>query len=302
MPMTEKPVAQRIIGRCLRQLREQQGMTLEALAAQADISYQYLSGIENGKENFTISVLESLAGALSLPVKALISLAYAESDLVEAPTVNSAYFRANVPLPEGLSIAHLEAAMNQAQVIFHRINRNLLFEVGKPLQAFIQSNNFSGLVSNIFADALNDQSPYKHNHAQRYPDLINTAANSGRGEGLEVKATINLTKGGESHNGHSGWHTIACYEVDDRGDINFTLVMFADLKGHQAAEPDWEYVKSVVNIETGSQRTETYITNLFGKTKLRDGSVYLNPIKVSYRRWRQARRNNEAAPPWSIFS
>jgi hypothetical protein len=77
--------------------------------------------------------------------------------------------------------------------------------------------------------------------------------------------------------------------------------MFADLNGHQTAEPDWEYVKSTVNVETGSQRTETYITNLFGKTKLRDGSVYLDSTKVNYRRWRQARRNNDVAPYWSIF-
>ncbi|WP_158623585.1 hypothetical protein, partial [Corallococcus sp. CA053C] len=123
----------------------------------------------------------------------------------------------------------------------------------------------------------------------------------GEGEGLEVKATVNLTKGGESHNGHSGWHVIVCYEINERWDVNFTLIMFANLNGHQTSEPDWEYVKSTVNVQTGSQRTETYTTNLFGKTKLRDGSVYLDPTKVNYRRWRQARRSNEAAPSWSIF-
>ncbi len=299
--MTERQRSQQLIGRYIRQLREQKGMTLEELASEAGISYQYLSGIETGKENFTISVLEALADALRFPIRTIVSLAYEAMDVIETPRANPACFRANVPLPEGLNTAHLEAAMNQAQTMFHRINRNLMLEVGKPIQAFIQSNNFSGLVSNIFADALNDQSPYKHNHHQRYPDLFNQLANNGRGEGLEVKATINVTKGGESHNGHSGWHTIVCYEINEKWDIDFTLIMFADLNGHQTAEPDWEYVKSTVNVETGSQRTETYITNLFGKTKLRDGSVYLDPQKVSYRRWRQARRNNEAAPPWSIF-
>ncbi len=299
--MTERQIAQRLIGRYIRQLREQKGMTLEELASEAGISYQYLSGVENGKENFTISVLESVANALQLPIRTIVSLAYEEMNAIAAPRANPNYFRANVPLPEGLEIDHLEAAMNQAQVMFHRINRNLMIEVGKPIQAFIQSNNFSGLVSNIFADALNDQSPYKHNHHQRYPDLVNQSANHGTGEGLEVKATVNVTKGGESHNGHSGWHTIVCYEINERWDIDFTLIMFADLNGHKTAEPDWEYVKSTVNVETGSQRTETYITNLFGKTKLRDGSVYLDSTKINYRRWRQARRNNDVAPSWSIF-
>ncbi len=299
--MTERQIAQRLIGRYIRQLREQKGMTLEELASEAGISYQYLSGVENGKENFTISVLESVANALQLPIRTIVSLAYEEMNAIAAPRANPNYFRANVPLPEGLEIDHLEAAMNQAQVMFHRINRNLMIEVGKPIQAFTQSNNFSGLVSNIFADALNDQSPYKHNHHQRYPDLVNQSANHGTGEGLEVKATVNVTKGGESHNGHSGWHTIVCYEINERWDIDFTLIMFADLNGHKTAEPDWEYVKSTVNVETGSQRTETYITNLFGKTKLRDGSVYLDSTKINYRRWRQARRNNDVAPSWSIF-
>ncbi len=299
--MAEQRIAQQLIGRYIRQLREQREMTLEELALEAGISYQYLSGIETGKENFTISVLEAVAKALRFPVKTIVSMAYEEVDLIKVPKANSAYFRANVPLPEGLEIDHVEAAMNQAQAMFHRINCNLMLEVGKPIQDFIQSNNFSGLVSNIFADALNDQSPYKHNHDQRYPDLVNRSANAGRGEGLEVKATTKVTKGGESHNGHSGWHTIACYEINEECDINFTLIMFADLNGHQTAEPDWEYVKSTVNVKTGSQRTETYITNLFGKTKLRDGSVYLDPTKINYRRWRQARRENKSIPSWSIF-
>jgi transcriptional regulator with XRE-family HTH domain len=300
--MAARQIAQQLIGRYIRQLREQKGMTLEELASEAGISYQYLSGIETGKENFTISVFEAVANALQFPVRTIVSLAYEATDAIEVPKANPAYFRANVPLPEGLEIEHIEAAMNQAQAMFHRINCNLMIEVGKPIQAFIQSNNFSGLVSNIFADALNDQSPYKHNHHQKYPDLVNQSANDGEGEGLEVKATINVTKGGESHNGHSGWHTIVCYEINEKWDIDFTLIMFANLNGHQTAEPDWEYVKSTVNVETGSQRTETYITNLFGKTKLRDGSVYLDPTKVNYRRWRQARRGNEPIPPWSIFS
>ncbi len=57
---------------------------------------------------------------------------------------------------------------------------------------------------------------------------------------------------------------------------------------------------SRVNEITGSQRTETYITNLAGTTKLRDGSVYLDPAQVDWSRWRQDRRTR-AVPPWSIF-
>jgi len=296
--MDSNPTAQYLIGRCVRSLREERSLTLEKLALEAGISYQYLSGIEHGKENFSVVVLESLASALGIPLKTLISLAYGDIECRNYPKVNPKFFRNSVPLPQDLTISQLELAMNQAQEMIHRINRNLISEVGKPLQSFIQGNNFSGLVSNIFSDALSDKSQYKHNHEQRYPDLINRSANVG----LEVKATIHITKGGESHNGHSGWHTVTCYEITEDHDMTFTYVMFAYLNGYQSEEPDWEYRGSRVNEATGSRRTETYITNLYGKTKLRDGSVYMDLNKVNHSRWQVKRRSGVITPPWSIFA
>jgi len=291
--------AQELIGACLRSIRERRGLTLESLAGQAGVTYQYLSSLERGKENFSIQVLERLATALQSSLKAIVIQAYEDIECLEAPKVNSAYFHPNVPLPEGLTLPQLEAALNQTQSIFNLINRNMLLEVGRPLRDFIQGNNFSGLVSNIFSDAMDANSPYKHNHDQRYPDLINKAANDGYGVGLEVKATINVGKGGESHNGHSGWHTVVCYEITDAG-IQFIHVMFAVLNGHMEQDPDWQYLGSRENSETGSRRTETYTTVLKGTTKLRDGTVFLDPNKVNFKRWRQDRAG--AIPAWSIFA
>ena len=68
--------AVKIIGEEIREQREHRGWTLEGLAANADISYQYLSGIETGKENFSIRILEKIAGALEMPIVTLISSAY----------------------------------------------------------------------------------------------------------------------------------------------------------------------------------------------------------------------------------
>lgn len=291
--------AQELVGACLRSIREQRGLTLESLAAQAGVTYQYLSSLERGKENFSIQVLERLATALQSSLKAIIIEAFEDVPHLQAPKVDPAFFRPNVPLPEDLTLLHLEAALNQTQSILGLINRNMLLEVERPLRDFIQGNNFSGLVSNIFSDAMDANSPYKHNHDQRYPDLINKAANNGYGIGLEVKATINLGKGGESYNGHSGWHTVVCYEITDTG-IRFIHVMFAVLNGHMEQDPDWQYLGSRENSETGSRRTETYTTVLKGTTKLRDGTVFLDPDKVNFKRWRQERSGT--IPPWSIFA
>lgn len=291
----DKNEAQTLIGKAVRALREQQRLTLEQLAPKAGITYQYLSGLENGRENFTINVLERLSGALNLPLKSLVHLAYEQSASLQAARVNGDHFRRCVPLPGSLSFEMLEDSMNRTQAIFWMLNKNMLSEVGRPLQDLIQGNNFSGLVSNVFSDAMDQCTVFKHNHHQRYPDLICSTTQTG----LEVKATTKIGKGGESHNGHSGWHTIICFDRNDSG-IEFVHVMFAVLNGHQEPDADWKYVGSRVNQDTGSRRTETYNTTGTGTTKLRDGSAFLNPLKVNYRRWRPQRTGT--IPDYSIFA
>jgi transcriptional regulator with XRE-family HTH domain len=291
---------QAIIGACLRLFREKAGLTQEALALQAGISYQYLSGIETGRENFTIQVLDRLTTVLNVPLRSLIATAYDNAAGTRPPRVNPAFFRRHVPLPDELTLAHLEATLNHTQEIIHRINRNMQRESGCTLQSLIQGNNFSGLVSNILSNSFDSCSPYKHNHDQRYPDLINPYANRGQGEGLEIKTTINIGKGGESHNGHDGWHVIACYNFIENGDIQFVHVMFASLVNHRHELPDWKYVGSKVNETTGSRRTETFTTTSTGTTKLRDGSTYLDPSKVNFSRWRHDK--TRPIPKFSIWA
>ena len=97
--------------------------------------------------------------------------------------------------------------------------------------------------------------------------------------GLEVKASNKPLKGGEGHNGHSGWHIIVCYKLLQNGDIEFTQVEIADLIGYEYDNSDWKYQGSQRN-SNNSQRTETYITTNIGTAKLRDGSLYLNPNEV----------------------
>jgi len=290
------------IGSFVRRLREQKNLTQDELASRTGITYQYLSGLENGRENFSIGILESLGTALGCPVPQLVAGAFASPSATATVEVNPKYFRPQVPLPPGLKASHLQRAMNETQRIVLLINANLLVSGAKPLPEYIQGNNFSGLVSNILCDAIHENSPYKHNSDQAYPDLINAKAiEKGKPVGLEVKSTIQIGKGGESHNGHSGWHLIACFAIDEKtGNIRFLHIMLAVLNGHNQPEPDWVYVGSKVNADTGSRRTETYNTTLIGTTKLRDGSAYLDPTAINFKRWRQGRRG--AVPPYSIFA
>jgi transcriptional regulator with XRE-family HTH domain len=65
-------LVQQRIGARIRELRKRRGLRLEDLSERAGISYQYLSGIENGRENFSIRVLDRIAGALKISLRSLI--------------------------------------------------------------------------------------------------------------------------------------------------------------------------------------------------------------------------------------
>ena len=282
------------LGLAIRAHRESLQLSQEKLAERANITYQYLSAIENGRENFTVGVLESLATALGIRLPALVAAAYEQTQQdADYPRVNLAYLR-DVPLPPDLTLHHVATSLNETQRVVRLLNQPLVDVSGRALPNYIQANNFSGIVSNILSDAFDRSTPYKHNHDQRYPDLVHDSW------GLEIKTTIQVGKGGESHNGHSGWHLVACFKVDpDSGDILFIHAMFANLIGHTHPDSDWKYVGSKVDSASGSQRTETYNTTGIGTTKLRDGSAYLDPDAISYKRWRP--QHTGPIPEHSIF-
>lgn len=290
--------AKTALGQFIRASRENR-FTQQELADKAGITYQYLSGVESGKNNFTIDVLESLGKSLGFALSRLVIEAFhGPLSASPPPQVNASYFRQGVPLPPMLRPEHLQAAMNETQRLVHYINASLTTIGGRPLAGYIQANNFSGIVSNVLCDSLHNCSPYKHYSAQKYPDLMCSDDSGKEVGGLEVKATTREGKGGESHNGHTGWHLVAHFVVNQTtGGILFQHLMIAELNGHLHTNPDWKRLGSKVNPTTGSQRTETYVTTPSGTAKLRHGSVYLDP-SIDYTRWQ---RPTGTLPTYSIF-
>lgn len=63
------------LGRVVRQHRTEQHMTLEDLAGLADINVTYLSDIERGKGNPSVSKLSGIATALDVRVSDLLRAA-----------------------------------------------------------------------------------------------------------------------------------------------------------------------------------------------------------------------------------
>jgi transcriptional regulator with XRE-family HTH domain len=60
------------LGKTIRALRQQRGLTIEGLAHDSDLHPTYVSGIERGRHNPTLDVLNRLASALQVPLSELI--------------------------------------------------------------------------------------------------------------------------------------------------------------------------------------------------------------------------------------
>jgi len=57
------------VGVNLQRLRRDKGLSQEELAHRADVHQTYLSGVEGGKRNASINVLERIAKALSVDIE-----------------------------------------------------------------------------------------------------------------------------------------------------------------------------------------------------------------------------------------
>ena len=62
-----------ILGKNVRRLRQQKGMTQEKLASEAEIDLTYIGGIERGKRNPSLIVMARIAHALAVPLTKLLA-------------------------------------------------------------------------------------------------------------------------------------------------------------------------------------------------------------------------------------
>ena len=125
--------AKKILGLAVRAQREALKLSQERLAERAGITYQYLSALENGRENFTIGVLESLASALGTNLPDLVVAAYGHTEPdADFPRIDRRFLR-TVPLPAGLTLSHLAGALDETQRVIRLLNQSLVRAGGRAL-------------------------------------------------------------------------------------------------------------------------------------------------------------------------
>jgi len=61
------------VGKRVKEIREQMGMTQESLAFKAEIHPSFLSHIERGTKKASLETIEKLAGALGVPTQNLFA-------------------------------------------------------------------------------------------------------------------------------------------------------------------------------------------------------------------------------------
>lgn len=64
--------SQAALGRVVRELRNERGLTIEGLADAAEMHATYLSGIERGRNNPSWNRLADLAAALDVPMSHIV--------------------------------------------------------------------------------------------------------------------------------------------------------------------------------------------------------------------------------------
>jgi len=139
-------------------------------------------------------------------------------------TLNGIFY--DVPMPEGLTIDHLEEAMKTAIEVFNAINDGLAKYGMPPLSELIRHNQYSGMVSDLITRALDRFSEFKKTKNTEFPDLKNPKT----GAGIEIKATLSEQPWSTvGHNIASGWFLTFEFDINERGSPSFRRVWIGEL-------------------------------------------------------------------------
>ena len=72
------------IGNAIKDLRQQKGLKQTDFAVECGLSQSYLSSIEKGRKEPTLSILKQIADALSIPMPVLVFFSIDQEDIDES--------------------------------------------------------------------------------------------------------------------------------------------------------------------------------------------------------------------------
>jgi len=187
------------------------------------------------------------------------------------------FFNPKIKLPYNLKIEEVKQAMLDTYDFLDRINSTLLKHGYDPLEEYMESNAFSGLISSILIKNIekNTTCLVKNRYVGGHPDLIPKDKYPEEGvlqaeEGIEVKAS-KQPGGWQGHNPEAGWFMVFRFIHEKGQPIRFVQVLIAKLE-----KSDWSFSGR----REGSRRTITASITGSGLHKLRSNPIYQDPAYV----------------------
>lgn len=198
-------------------------------------------------------------------------------------SVEPAGFNPNTNLPYGLTVEHLQAAMNDFINFIGFINLQLHSRKIERLETMLMPANFSSIVGEFMGSSIPKycSTLVKNQYHNGHPDMIPTGfypddAMQHGDEGIEIKGSRYL-KGWQGHNPEDTWLMVFVFDsnrpVDAAKEIAPRPLKFVKVVGARITKDDWLFSG---RSET-SRRTITASITKSGYEKMMANWIYKAP-------------------------
>lgn len=205
---------------------------------------------------------------------------YTEVDACHPITVEVSAFNEEAVLPYGLTVSHLQTAMQAFIDFLGFINQQLHTRGLTRLESFLMPANFSSIVGEFMNETIPQYCPTleRNQYHNGHPDLIPVDMFDGNSvqytqEGIEIKASRHKS-GWQGHNPEAVWLLVFHFDSntvrDKTLDVSPKPFQFRGVYGARLEEEDWNFSG---RSET-SRRTITASVNRHGVAKMKDNWVY----------------------------
>ena len=205
---------------------------------------------------------------------------YTEADACQPIPVEVSAFSEKAVLPYGLTVSHLQSAMQDFIDFLGFINQQLNTRGLSRLESFLMPANFSSIVGEFMNETVPQYCPTlaRNQYHNGHPDLIPAGLFSGNSvqytqKGIEIKASRHKS-GWQGHNPEAVWLLVYYFDSNTVRDKNISVspkpFQFRGVYGARLEEEDWNFSG---RSET-SRRTITASVNRLGVAKMKANWIY----------------------------
>lgn len=194
-------------------------------------------------------------------------------------------FNTNVVMPYGLTVRHVQRAMQEFIDFLGFINQQLYTKKIERLESFFMPANFSSMVGEFMGSAIpkHCKSLVRNKYHNGHPDMVPAGHYSKDSilhgpEGIEIKGSRH-TSGWQGHNAEEVWLMVFVFDSNTSADagrgIDPRPFRFVKVVGAKILKEDWQFSG---RSET-SRRTITASVKRSGYDKMEANWIYNAPLE-----------------------